>query len=75
MKKRSYPQRIKSSIFLLIGCGKPDDISNALWIEKKMSEIRKCTGNKDNLPFDPEVLFNSLKESSAYGRIFTQSIF
>ena len=54
MKKRSYPQRIKSSIFMLIGCGKPDDISNALWIEKKMSEIRKCTGNKDNLPFDPD---------------------
>jgi len=54
MKKRSYPQRIKSSIFMLIGCGKPDDISNALWIERKMSEIRKCTGNKDNLPFDPE---------------------
>lgn len=53
MKKRSYPQRIKSSIFMLIGCGKPDDISNALWIERKMSEIRKCTGNKDNLPFDP----------------------
>ena len=56
MKKRSYPQRIKSSIFMLIGCGKPDDISNALWIERKMSEIRKCTGNKDNLPFDPDRL-------------------
>jgi len=60
MKKRSYPQRIKSSIFLLIGCGKPDDISNALWIEKKMFEIRKCTGNKDNLPFDPAPEFYSL---------------
>ena len=63
MKKRSYPQRIKNSIFLLIGCGKPDDISNALWIERKMSEIRKCTGNKDNLPFDPVKSYYSLTKN------------
>jgi len=35
MKKKSYPQRIKSSSFLRIGCGKPDDIFIVWWMKIK----------------------------------------